>query len=101
MLFTITVCKVGLGQLSRAKNKQLLLNEKSLRSKGPARSAEQERDKPRLAWNNTTGVCEREDANRTRVVGHLDEIRGVVANTLRSYRNGAVGFIDWLGVLGG
>jgi hypothetical protein len=41
-------------------------------------------------------VREREDANRTRVAGHLDEIQGVVANTLDLYRNGAVGFIDWL-----
>ena len=41
-------------------------------------------------------MCEREDANRTRVVGHLDEIQGVVANTQNSLRNGAVGFIDWL-----
>ena len=40
---------------------------------------------------------EREDANRTRVAGHLDEIQGVMANTLKLYRNGAVGFIDWLG----
>ena len=43
-----------------------------------------QRDKPRLALNNiTAGVCEREDANRTRVAGHLDEIQGVVANTLK------------------
>ena len=56
-----------------------------------------QRDKPRLALNNiTAGVCEREDANRTRVAGHLDEIQGVVANTLKLLRNGAVGFIDWL-----
>ena len=41
---------------------------------------------------------EREDANRTRVAGHLDEIQGVVANTLKLYRNGAVAFIDWLGL---
>ena len=47
--------------------------------------------------NNTAGVRECEDANRTREVGHLDEIQGVVANTLNSFRNGAVGFIDWLG----
>ena len=39
------------------------------------------RDKPRLALNNiTAGVREGEDANRTRVAGHLDEIQGVVAN---------------------
>ena len=38
----------------------------------------------------------REDANRTREAGHLDEIQGVVANTLSLLRNGAVGFIDWL-----
>jgi hypothetical protein len=49
-------------------------------------------------------VREREEANRTRVAGHLDEIQGVVTNTLISFRNGAsllaktfgVGFIDWL-----
>src|SRR5206468_6766540 len=57
-----------------------------------------QRDKPRLALNNiTAGVREREDANRTRVAGHLDEIQGVVANMLNVFRNGAVGFIDWLG----
>ena len=63
---------------------------------------------------------EREETNRTRVAGHLDEIQGVVANTLNGgcgtqsdidgqaegrvsgservnlLRNGAVGFIDWL-----
>ena len=56
-----------------------------------------QRDKPRLAFNNiTAGVREREDANRTRVAGHLDEIQGAVANTLKLLRNGAVGFIDWL-----
>ena len=37
-----------------------------------------------------------ENANRTRVAGHLDEIQGVVTNTLNLFRNGAVGFIDWL-----
>ena len=41
-------------------------------------------------------MCEREDANRTRVVGHLDEIQGVVASTLSLQHNGAVGFIVWL-----
>ena len=46
-----------------------------------------QRDKPRLALNNiTAGVCEREDANRTRVAGHLDEIQGVMANTLNGAR---------------
>ena len=63
--------------------------------------------KPRLALNNiTAGVREREDENRARVAGHLDEIQGVVANTLNLFRNGAsllansfgVGFIDWLGL---
>ena len=39
---------------------------------------------------------EREDANRTREAGHRDEIQGVVANTLKLYRNEAVGFIGWL-----
>jgi hypothetical protein len=46
--------------------------------------------------NNTAGVREREDANRTRVAGHLDEIQGVVANRLSFSRNGSVGFIVWL-----
>ena len=40
---------------------------------------------------------EREDANRTREAGNRDEVEGVVANTLKLYRNGAVGFIAWLG----
>ncbi len=56
-----------------------------------------QRDKPQLALNNiTAGVREREDANRTREAGHLDEIQGVVANTVNVLRGGAVGFIDWL-----
>src|SRR5213082_3570172 len=56
-----------------------------------------QRDKPQLALNNiTAGVREREDANRTREAGHLDEIQGVVANTLKLFPDGAVGFIDWL-----
>jgi len=42
---------------------------------------------------------ERERANRTRVAGHLDEIQGVVANMLNLFRNGAVGFIDWLDLI--
>jgi len=46
--------------------------------------------------NITAGVREREDANRTREAGHLDEIQGVVANILKFSGNGAVGFIDWL-----
>src|SRR5205823_12866524 len=57
-----------------------------------------QRDKPQLALNNiTAGVREREDANRTREAGHLDEIQGALASTLKLFRNGAVGFIDWLG----
>jgi len=81
-----------------------------------------QRDKPRLALNNiTAGVREpsewsggpsdiegkatrvgasesgqRTSFNRTREAGHLDEIQGLLANTLSLYRNGAVGFIDWL-----
>ena len=56
-----------------------------------------QRDKPQLALNNiTAGVREREEANRTREAGHLDEIQGVVANTVNVLRGGAVGFIDWL-----
>ena len=39
---------------------------------------------------------EREEAKRTREAGHLDEIQGVVTNTVNLFRNGAVGFIDWL-----
>ena len=39
---------------------------------------------------------EREDANRTREAGNRDEVEDVVANTLNSFRNGAVGFIGWL-----
>ena len=39
---------------------------------------------------------EREDANRTREAGNRDGVEGVVANTLNLFRNGAVGFIDWL-----
>src|SRR5947208_1954463 len=55
--------------------------------------------KPRLSLkNNTAGVREREDANRTREAGNRDEVEGVVANTLDLFRNGAVGFIDWLGL---
>jgi hypothetical protein len=66
--------------------------------------------KPRLALNNNTaGVREHHDVNRTREAGHLDEIQGVVANTLNWLRNGAsllakafgVGFIDWLDGLRG
>ena len=53
---------------------------------------------------NTAGVREREEGNRTREAGHLDEIQGVVANMLNTFRNGAsvlansfpVGFIDGL-----
>ena len=41
-------------------------------------------------------MCEREETNRTRVAGHLDEIQGAVTNTLNLFRIGAVGFIDWL-----
>ena len=38
-------------------------------------------------------------ANRTREAGNRDEGEGVVAISLKLYRNGAVGFIDWLGLL--
>ncbi len=48
------------------------------------------REKPELALdNNTAGVREREDPNRTREAGHLDQIQGVVATTLTLDRNGA------------
>ncbi len=41
---------------------------------------------------------QRTSFNRTREVGHLDEIQGVLANAMDSFRNGVVGFIDWLGL---
>ena len=44
------------------------------------------------------GVRESEDANRTREAGNRDGVEGVAANTLDSFRGGAVGFIDWLDV---
>ena len=46
------------------------------------------------------GVREREEANRTREAGNRDEVEGVVANTLNLFRQGAVGFIVWLGLVG-
>jgi hypothetical protein len=53
--------------------------------------------KPRQSLkNNTAGVREREDENRTREAGNRDEVEGVVASTLDAFRDGAVGFIDWL-----
>jgi hypothetical protein len=59
--------------------------------------AERKHHKPRQSLNNNTaGVREREEANRTREAGNRDEVEGVVANTLKLYRNGAVGFIDLL-----
>jgi len=39
---------------------------------------------------------QRTSFNRTREVGHLDEIQGVVVNTLKLHCEGAVGFIEWL-----
>jgi hypothetical protein len=48
---------------------------------------------------NTAGVREREDAHRTREAGNRDEVEGVVANRLNLFRKGAVGFIEWLGLL--
>ena len=49
--------------------------------------------------NNTAGVRECVGTNRTREAGSRDEVEGVVANALKLFRNGAVGFIDWLGLL--
>jgi hypothetical protein len=43
-------------------------------------------------------VREREDAHRTREAGNRDEVEGVVANAPNLSPNGAVGFIDWLGL---
>jgi hypothetical protein len=48
---------------------------------------------------NTAGVREGEHAYRTREAGNRDGVEGVVVNTLKSLRNGAVGFIGWLGDL--
>jgi len=45
--------------------------------------------------NNTGGVREREDANRTREAGHLDEIQGVVANTQNLFCRGPLA--SWTG----
>jgi hypothetical protein len=60
--------------------------------------AEGKRDKPRLSLkNNTAGVREREDANRTREAGSRDEVEGVVASTLKLLCDGSVGFFEWLG----
>ena len=42
---------------------------------------------------------QRTSFNRTREAGNRDEIEGVVANTLKISRNGAVGFIGRLDVL--
>jgi hypothetical protein len=39
-------------------------------------------------YNVTAGVCERQDGNRTREAGQLDEIQGVVASMLKLLRNG-------------
>jgi hypothetical protein len=59
--------------------------------------AERKHHKPRQSLNNNTaGVLEREDANRTREAGNRDEVEGVVANTVNSFRKWAVGFINWL-----
>jgi hypothetical protein len=47
--------------------------------------------KPRQSLkNNTAGVREREDENRTREAGSRDEVEGVMANTLVIIRSGAV-----------
>jgi hypothetical protein len=49
--------------------------------------AERKHHKPRLSLqDNTAGVCEREDENRTREAGNRDEVEGVVANTLNEAR---------------
>jgi len=68
--------------------------------------SERKHHKPRLSLqNNTAGVRECEDVNRTREARSRDEDEGAVTNTLDLYRNGVsllansfgVGFIDWLG----
>jgi len=58
---------------------------------------QRDRDKPRQSLkNNTAGVRECEDANRSREAGNRDEVEGVVAIILSAFRDRAVGFIDWL-----
>ena len=42
-----------------------------------------------IVENNTAGVRQRKDANRTREAGNRDEVEGVVTNTLNLFRNGA------------
>jgi hypothetical protein len=62
--------------------------------------AERNHHKPRQALNNiTAGVREREDENGTKVVGHLDEIQGVIANHIKVAPSWVVGFIDWVGLM--
>jgi len=62
--------------------------------------SERKRDKSRQALkNNTTGVREREDANRIRVARNRDEVEATVTSTPKLQRNGAVGFIDGLGFM--
>jgi hypothetical protein len=62
--------------------------------------AERKHHKPRQSLkNNTAGVREREDENRTRVAGSRDGVEGVVASALKLLRDRAVGFIDWLDLL--
>ena len=46
--------------------------------------------------DNTAGVREREDANRTREAGNRDEVEGTVTRLLAFTGSEAVGFIDWL-----
>src|SRR5947199_1215263 len=56
----------------------------------------EENTKPRQSLNNiTTGVREREDTNRNREAGNRDEVEGVVANSLKLFLDGAMGFIEW------
>jgi hypothetical protein len=74
---------------------------------GKAARATVERTGKVPRYNITAGVREREEPNRTREAGHLDEIQGVVASTLKLPRNGAsllaktfgVGFIVCLGLI--
>jgi len=47
-----------------------------------------------IVENNTAGVRQRKDANRTREAGNRDEVEGDVASTPSLRRNGAVGFIE-------
>src|SRR5438552_18181155 len=50
----------------------------------------------KTTWVGASECGQRTSFNRTREAGNRDRVEGVVANTLKLYRQGAIGFIDWL-----